>query len=372
MNAKIISLVAVIVLFSGVFVAVASDASQGANPTTITDGTGKTFTYSEPTQHIVTMGYASTLTVAMLGEIDKIVATDTYSTYSYTNDPRLADLSAANLGSMYSSANNSTIVTTLVQMVGDGKLSLNDTIVLTSYSNAVTLRDGPDGLAEKGFTHVLIYGIPSSPITSYTQIVNFVKDMSIIVTGSISPIVDNMGATKTAVDEGLANTTEKTPALFVWYNQSSGFSVGNTGSIAVSLIDAAGGVNIAYDQSNSATTYGNESTIVQLMADNPNTVIFLQDTYIKGGKTVSDFRQDVLGGEESIKIVVVNSNWNNYDPDAADGLIAFASALHPDQFGGNDDTGDGSSSSNLALYAVAGIIAVIVILGCAYFFMRIP
>lgn len=362
MNTKMISLVAVIVLFSGVFVAVASDASWGADSMTITDGTGTTFTYAEPTQHIVTMGYASTLTVAMLGGIDKIVATDMYSTYSYTKDSRLENLNAANVGSLYSSSNNDNIVANLAQLVDDGKMSRDDTIVLTTYTNALTLRNT---LNSHGFTHVLVYGIPSYPITNYNQIVKFVKDISIIVTGSVSTIVNNMDAVKANIDKGLVNVAEKTPALFVWYSQTSGLSVNTNASIAVSLIDAAGGVSIA-------KTNGNEALITQLVADNPDTVIFLQDSYINGGKSISDFRQDVLGGDSSIKVVIVDSKWNNYDPDAADGLMAFASALHPDQFGEGSKNNEGSSNSNLALYAAAGVIVVIVILGCAYFFMRRP
>ncbi|AIZ56654.1 corrinoid ABC transporter substrate-binding protein [Candidatus Methanoplasma termitum] len=388
MNVKIISLVSVLILFSGLSVVVFSDNSNGADSTTtITDGTGKTFTYARPAEHIVTMGYASTLTVAMLGETDKIIAVDTYSTYNYTKDERLAGLNALNLGSIYTSSNNDNIVAQLVQLVGKGKMSLGDTIILTTYSNALTLRDLLNGI---GFDHVLVYGVPTSPITSYEQVKDFISDISVIVKGDTSSLVGNMEAVENTVINGLKGTSERPPALFVWYNKTSGYSVGNTGSIAVSLIEAAGGTNIAYSP-NSATTYGDKNTIVQLVESHPNTIIFLQDTYIKDGHTVGDFRNDVLGGDAGIPIVIVDSKWNNYDTDAASGLWVFACALHPEIFQGAMPSADGSStlyvipiqasragtvggssSSDLALYAIAGLLVGLIILGFAYFYLRRP
>ncbi|MCL2295744.1 MAG: hypothetical protein FWC29_01505 [Methanomassiliicoccaceae archaeon] len=364
MNAKLILLISVLILFSGLPIAAFSDVSDGAEPAVITDGTGRTFVYNEPTEHIVTMGYASTLTVAMLGEIDKIIAVDTYSTYEYTKDERLKDLDAVNLGSIYAASNNDKIVTQFAQWVQAGKMSLDDTIILTAYSNANVLRNLL--MNEVGFTHVLIY----LSITTYEQIVDFVRSMSIIVTGEVSRIVDDMNLVKETIDDRLEGITEKAKGLGVWYTASSGeFSVGNRGSITVSLIEAAGGINVAYNSSVSSSTYGDKSKIIQLVEANPDVVIFLSASY---SKSVGDFRNEVLGGNSSVKILLIDKNWNNYDPDAAEGLWAFACAMYPDLFEGPAPHTEESSGSNLLMFAAAGTALAVVILIAAYFLMRRP
>ena len=363
MNVRIISAIAVVTLLSGLSAVAIGEITEGAGPVTITDGTGRTFEYSEPTGRIITMGYASTLTVVMLGEIDKIIAVDKYSTYDYTKDERLKDLDVPELGFIYNASNNDYFMTTVVRWVEEEKMSLHDTIILTAYSNAIVLR----GLLEAvGFDHVLVY----LSITAYDKIVEFVENMSIIVTGEVSNIVDDMKLVKETIDKGLEGVTKKAKGLGVWYSASSGFSVGNTGSITVSLIEAAGGDNIAYIQSR-GQTYGDKSTIVQLVGDNPDVVIFLPHSYTRD-HSVSDFRNEVLGSDNSIVILPMEMNWNNYDPDAAEGLWAFACALYPDLFEGPAPHADDPSDSNLLLYTAAGAVAVISVLALAYFVMRKP
>jgi len=365
MNAKIIPIISMLLLLPGFAAAVCGDASGGAEPTTITDGTGRTFEYTEPTKHIVTMGYASTLTVAMLGEIDKIIAVDTYSTYEYTKDERLKDLKAMNMGSIYSASNNDKILTQFILWVEKGEMNLDDTIILTAYSNANVLRNE---LNSVGFSKVLVY----LSITEYEDIVRFVEDVSIIVTGKISKIADDMRLVKSTIDERLAGVSEKAKGIGVWYTASSKeFSVGNTGSITVSLIEAAGGINAAKDPSKGSPVYGNISTIIGLVSSDTSTVIFLPNNYIKD-HSESEFRNEYLGGNGGITIVSMKQNWNNYCPDAAEGLWAFACALYPDLFEGPVPQTDEPAGSNALLYAAAGVVAVIVVLALAYFIMKRP
>jgi ABC-type Fe3+-hydroxamate transport system substrate-binding protein len=357
-------LITVLILFSGLSALTFGDDSDGASTFTITDGDGRSFYYTEPAEHIVTMGYATTLTVAMLGKIDKIIAIDTYSTYDYTKDERLKDLDALNLGSIYTASNNDKIVVQFVQWVEEGKMNLDDTIILTTYQNAKVLRDK---LNEVGFTKVLVY----LSVSNYDEIVKITRDISFIVTGGVSKIVDDMELVKETISNGLKGVTEKGKGLSVWYNASSGFSVNTTGSLSVSLIESAGGVSVAAPPITSSTRYGDESTVVQLLSENPGTVVFLSDTYTKG-HSISDFRTKYLGGDESITIISVNSNWNNYCPDAAEGLWAFACALYPDIFEGPIPETDEPSNPNLLMYALAGFAAALILLCIAYVVMRRP
>ena len=368
MNVKVISSISMLILLSGVFAAMIGDVSEGAEPTVITDGTGRTFEYTEPTERIVTMGYASTLTVAMLGQIGKIIAVDTYSTYEYTGDERLKNLDAANMGSIYTASNNDKIVAQFVQWVQEGKMSLDDTIILTTYANANVLRDSLMD-PEIGFTKVLVY----LSVTSYDQVVDFVRSMSVIVTGGVSPLADEMELVKTIIGEKLEGITEKAKGLGVWYSAASGFSVLNMASITASLIETAGGINVGYNPDMDPRWYGTAITVLQLAAANPDAVIFLSDTYIRNGHTVGDFRNDVLGGNSSIPIVVVNSTWNNYCPDAAVGLWAFACALYPDLFEGPAPFADDQpSDSSLVLYAAVGVLAAAMVMAAAFFIMKRP
>ena len=359
MNVRIISLVSVLILFSGMSAVVFGDVSDGADPTTATaDGTGD----AEPVKYIATLGYAPTLTVAMLGEIDKIIAVTMYSTYEYTKDERLKDLNAEDLGSIYYESNNAYIVSWLIQWAGTNYVDLNDIgIILTGYPNAITLGNE---LKTIGFKNVLAY----NNITEWDDIIDCVKKISIMATGEVSSVVNDMELIKTTIDERLEGITEKAKGLAVWYSTGNGeYQVNNKGSISASLIQAAGGINIAYNDSIDGQRYGDVSTVVQMVEANPGLVIFLSN------QNVSDFRNTVLGGDSSIPVIFVNPNWNNYDPDAADGLWAFACALYPDLFEGDaPHTDDGSSSSDILLYLTAGIIVIIIILGAAYFFMRKP
>ncbi|MDR3205602.1 MAG: hypothetical protein LBT41_00665 [Candidatus Methanoplasma sp.] len=364
-NALLVLAVAVLVS-GGVLTGFGGD-SDAAGPLTVIDGEGNEFKYSKPADHVVTMGFASTLTVVELGAIDKIVGVDRYSTYDYKKDERLKDLKAADLGSYYSASNNDLIVATLVQWVEEKKMSLDDTVILTAYSNSKVLRTA---LAEHGFTHVLVY----LTVTDYDQIVDFVNDVSIAVTGGTSAVVNDMKAVRDVVRDGVAGVSEKSKGIAVWYTASTGeFTVGNTGSIAVSLIESAGGDNPARDPSVSTPTYGSVATILDLVSQDRDTVIFLSEVYINNNHTVADFRNEALGGDQSVKVVVLKDEWNNYCPGAADGLWAVASTLYPELFSGEAPTADAGSDEFPILYMAVGAAIVVILLAIvAVYIMRRP
>ncbi|MDR2846595.1 MAG: hypothetical protein LBV63_04865 [Candidatus Methanoplasma sp.] len=373
MTSKIFTIIAIAALLSGLAVAIVGDGSDASGSFTIEDGTTdstgaltpRTFEYAGPSEHVVTTGYASTLTVVELGYADKIVATDTYGAYSYNKDERLKDLDVPSLGSIGSASNNDYIVATLVQWVEEGKISLDDTIIFTTYSNGKVIRTA---LEEKGFTHVLVY----LSITDYDQIVKFVDTLSFALSGGSSKVVDDMKLVRSSISDSVSSVDKKSKAVFVWWSATGGFKVGNTGSLAVSLINAAGGDNIAYDKSVSAATYGDTSTIIQLVEKNQDVTLLLSDSYLNAGHTVSDFRSEVFGGK-SVKIVPLEPTWNNYCPDASDGLWAVASALYPDLFEGDAPvTEETSDQSNVLLYVAAGLLIVIVVAAIAYFVLRKP
>lgn len=364
MNSKIFATAVVMIMMTAAVVVVFNDdGTEAVTSFTIKDGTDRTFNYTGTTKHIVTMGYAATLTVAELGEINKIIAVDKYSTFSYTNDVRLKDMKAQDMGTIYNASNNDFIVSTFVQWVEEKKMLLDDTIILTAYSNAKVLRES---LEAKGFTHVLIY----LSVTQYDQIIDFVTSISKIVKGSVTDVVTDMQLVLDKINEGLKSVEKKSKGLYVHYSSSAGFSVGNKGSIAVSLIESAGGINIGYTPDSTKSTYGDKSTVVTLVNDNRDVVIFLSAVYLNDN-TVDDFYKDVLGGDKTIKVVPMKSVWNNYCPDSSIGLWTFASAMYPALFNGDVPSGDkGVANDNTMMYVIAAAVAVIVIIGITFYILR--
>ena len=119
--------------------------------------------------------------------------------------------------------------------------------------------------------------------------------------------------------------------------------------------------------------YGDVATIINLLEENPDAVVFVSSSYFSGGNTVADFRDDVLGGDGSIKVVEMGAQWNNCCPESADGLMAIAQILYPEIFGeyeGVDMGSSGSGDDPPVLYIVVVIVIVVLVLAVAAVFMR--
>lgn len=376
MNSKIVAAVAVAALLASTlaFVSVKAD-DTASNGFSVTDGEGRTFTYDAPAERIVSVGSATTLTIAEAGAVDKIVAVDTYSTYDYTGYEALSGMDAVNLGSFYGTTNHDYIVTTLVNMVEAGEFSLGDTIILTSYT---ANRDLYDRLTSIDFEKVLVWTTDS--VSDYQGIVQMVSDVSMIATGSVPQSVQDM-VTKTQTVEnavsGIADD-EKRTALFVWYTGGE-FSVGNSG-IMNSMLEVAGANNIGYS-SDTASHYGDVNMIITLLEENPGTVIFVNYSYGTAGYDADDFRNDVLNGNTSYPVVIMDSLWNNWCPESADGLLTIGQYLYPEllgepyegyieQYSGSETSDDDGGSDNTMLYIAVAIVIIVVIAVAAYALMR--
>lgn len=376
MNSKIVAAVAVAALLASTLAFVSVEADDTAsNGFSVTDGEGRTFTYDAPAERIVSVGSATTLTIAEAGAVDKIVAVDTYSTYDYTGYEALSGMDAVNLGSFYGTTNHDYIVTTLVNMVEAGEFSLGDTIILTSYT---ANRDLYDRLTSIDFEKVLVWTTDS--VSDYQGIVQMVSDVSMIATGSVPQSVQDM-VTKTQTVEnavsGIADD-EKRTALFVWYTGGE-FSVGNSG-IMNSMLEVAGANNIGYS-SDTASHYGDVNMIITLLEENPGTIIFVNYSYGTAGYDADDFRNDVLNGNTSYPVVIMDSLWNNWCPESADGLLTIGQYLYPEllgepyegyieQYSGSETSDDDGGSDNTMLYIAVAIVIIVVIAVAAYALMR--
>lgn len=373
MNNKILIAGIVAVMLCATIVIAPADAEDTGFD--VTDGEGRTFHYDAPAERIVSTGAATTLTIAQAGAVSKIVAVDTYSTYDYTGYEELAAMDAVNLGSFYGETNHDYIVTSLINMVDNGEFSLDDTIILTSYSSNRALYDRLTGI---GFTKVLVWTTDSVP--DYDAIVQMVSDVSMIASGTVPESVSSMLEKTQTVSDAVSGVTERTKALFVWYTGGE-FSVGNS-SIMNSMLEVANAENIGYNGS-TASHYGDVNTVISLLEQNPGTVIFVNYSYGNAGGTAESFREDVLGGNTDYPVVIMDGLWNNWCPESADGLMTIGQYLYPtllgepyegyideyfsgsgDEPSGGDDTPStdgGVSNADVSewLFIFAGIVALV-------------
>ena len=373
MNNKILIAGIVAVMLCATIVIAPADAEDTGFD--VTDGEGRTFHYDAPAERIVSTGAATTLTIAQAGAVSKIVAVDTYSTYDYTGYEELAAMDAVNLGSFYGETNHDYIVTSLINMVDTGEFSLDDTIILTSYSSNRALYDRLTGI---GFTKVLVWTTDSVP--DYDAIVQMVSDVSRIASGTVPESVSSMLEKTQTVSNAVSGVTERTKALFVWYTGGE-FSVGNS-SIMNSMLEVANAENIGYNGS-TASHYGDVNTVISLLEQNPGTVIFVNYSYGNAGGTAESFREDVLGGNTDYPVVIMDGLWNNWCPESADGLMTIGQYLYPtllgepyegyideyfsesgDEPSGGDDTPStdgGVSDADVSewLFIFAGVVALV-------------
>ena len=373
MNNKILIAGIVAVMLCATIVIAPADAEDTGFD--VTDGEGRTFHYDAPAERIVSTGAATTLTIAQAGAVSKIVAVDTYSTYDYTGYEELAAMDAVNLGSFYGETNHDYIVTSLINMVDTGEFSLDDTIILTSYSSNRALYDRLTGI---GFTKVLVWTTDSVP--DYDAIVQMVSDVSMIASGTVPESVSSMLEKTQTVSDAVSGVTERTKALFVWYTGGE-FSVGNS-SIMNSMLEVANAENIGYNGS-TASHYGDVNTVISLLEQNPSTVIFVNYSYGNAGGTAESFREDVLGGNTDYPVVIMDGLWNNWCPESADGLMTIGQYLYPtllgepyegyideyfsesgDEPSGGDDTPStdgGVSDADVSewLFIFAGVVALV-------------
>lgn len=363
MNFKMLTAIAIVAMLT-VPMALASVDADESSGFDITDGMGDTFHFDGPAERIVSSGYGATLTIIDAGQKDKIVAADKYSFYENKNDEKLIGLEATNLGSFYGTTSDGAILTELVNMVDEYKtLQKDDPIILINYDDNLSLRDL---LRENGFTKVLMWGEASS----YQTVMDIVRDVSMIVTGTEPESVLSMEQTIADIQSGVSEIpeSERTDALFVWY-YSKQFTIGSE-SIMGSMIELCGGKNLGYREG--VDRWGSSAEIVNILESNPDAVVFVNDTYFSSGKTIQDFRDEVLGGDQSIRVVAMDSQWNNCCPESVDGLVAVSQCLYPEIFGEYDtgeESGDDGSDFPIT-YVAIGIIVVIAIVAVAVVLMR--
>ena len=222
-------------------------------------------------------------------------------------------------------------------------------------------------LAPLGFNHIVFYG----SMSEYADIIQCVKEIELIV-GSEANLHQTMQNKCNDVAEKVKDAPKK-DAIFIWYSTSNGWGYGNTGSLGVTMINAGGGNNIGYTEGSSTGIIYDQSAIVQKLGASPDCLIFLDDAYVRSyGGSVDKFVEEVMGGSLGNHwLVVMEHAWNNYDPESADGLIAMASALHPDLVESDVKIYKNvESKDNTLIYVGIGIGGAVLAVGLIFVLLR--
>lgn len=364
-SAKLVSLAIIAAMIVSAVPLMLTDSSDAS--ITVKDGYGNEFTFDDEPDHIITVGVGITATCIQLDAIDKIVVADKYSktntnsVFDALREYVEAGKIAAN-GNIYSSgkADLKTDIVNAADTENGGKFDKeNDPVFITggnSYIDPIV-----SDLKDLGFKKVMAW----NDITEYSEIADFVGTISKIIDGEVSDKVAQMKHVSEVIEDGVKDLT-KTEAFYVTYSGGA-FKVGNTKSLANSMIYAAGGNSITTDSNYSTSTY--EANVTTLVSEHPNAVIFLDATIYNNASNKEAF-MTAIGGSDGKTIVEMNSLWNNYSIESMNGVWTMACAMYPDTFEGDVPTVEDDSKDNTVLYVAIGGVAAVVILVAGIMFLR--
>ena len=362
------TVVALVAVFLAVAITPFTDDSDAAG-IIVTDGIGNIITLDEPVDRIITVGTGSTATVIGVGALDKISVCDNYA---YRNSDPLFDglrvlvdegkiLAGGNIYSSGIDQLKKDIIYVSDPETGDYDIK-EDVIVVTgseTYRNNIV-----PYLKENGFKNIMQW----SDITDYSGIIGFAKTISMVCNGKVVKSVEDMEYTTDYVKDMLEEKSPEPKDAFYVTFSANVFKVGNKGSLANSMIIAAGGNSITTDPSQSASTY--ETNLTELVSEHPGCIAFADNSIISNQDKLKMLEAQI--GDKAT-IVPLQSIWNNYTLKSVEGLWTMACALYPDIFEGDVPTTDTDSGPGIFEYFAAGLGTVlIVVLGSYFLIWRRP
>lgn len=364
MKYRTLGAVAILLAVSIVCFVPSGDVNANVPSIDVEDGLGNEFSFDSPAEHIMTIGKGFTATAIGIGMVDKIVVCDSYS--KTDKDPLFDDLrklidegSIAAGGNIYSGKDQLKNDVINAADPDTGVFDMEKDVVFISVS-ATYGGDVVSYLKEKGFKNVMQW----YDITSYDKVIELVETMSKVCTGGIVSEVDRMNyVIDNIASEVKDNVEVKIKAFYVTYSGNA-FKVGNAGSLATSMILAAGGDVITINPDYNGSTY--ETNLTKLVEENKDVVIFVDNSVATNDSRLSELR--TLVGDDT-RLVALKAIWNNYCPESLEGVWTMASAMYPDLFKG-DIPEIGSGESDTMFYVGIAVSVVIVIAVAAFLLMR--
>ena len=358
---KTIIALAVLVMAALVPLADAADADSMV----VVDGVGNTFNLAGPTDRIITVGTGITATVIGVGGINKIAVCDNYA--ANNKDPIFDGLrtlveqgKVLAGGNIYSSGIDQLKKDIIyVAEPTTGSFDKEKDIVVVTGSETYRNNIVPY-LKENGFKFIMQW----SDITEYGDIIGFAKTVSMVCNGSVVKAVDEMEYVSDYIDSTLKKKTPAQKDAFYVTFSANVFKVGNKGSLATSMITAAGGNAFTVDPSQKGSTY--EANITNLVSEHPGCIVFVDNT-IASDQEKLKMLEGQIGGKATT--VPLQNIWNNYTLKSAEGLWVMACAMYPDIFEGDVPSVDDGGDVDPMVYIGAGVALVAVVLIASYFFI---
>ena len=320
------------------------------------DGIGNTIVLDDVPEHIIAIGKGVNATLIRLGVGDKIVVCDNYSTNA--NDPELdlldqrktdGDLLAD--GNIYSSGRSGLIDNCIYAVDRYGFDKENDVIIMTGSEGYVQYM--LEDLKGFGFRNIAVW----YDIKTYDDLCDYVEVVSKIATGRISNEVSEMRLLPTIIANALENV-EKRDAVYITSYSTDNFKVNNIGSLAGSMIVAAGGNTFTVDDSQTKPTY--TTTVANLFSGNQhsNAVVFVDNGIVKNQENMNKLISNL---PSTVTVVGLESLWNNFDIESMDGVKAMAEAMYPEIFDYSPSDSPNASDDNYLYYVIAAIVVVAII-----------
>ena len=364
-----IALVACILL--GAMVPCLSEDVDAEYHLTVTDGMGHIYDLDRIPSKIVTIGSGLTATAIELDLLDRMIVCDRYSVldnHELFNDLRNKvnnDEIRAN-GSAYSTGLESIKIDiwTMTEEfdLAEGKDVYDVAIFITGLPTSLNFLYEDLTNSRYNYKYVFCW----DDIDSYDSLVDLVRTMSLVMKGEVDEHVTQMTEIPTFIDTILSATPDLKvrDAFYVTYSGGE-LKVGNEGSLANSMISAAGGHSITTDTSK-AKTYA--INIPRLLEDHGSDVVIFVDNVLASNESNMDVLRKALGGRD-VTLVRLDPLWNNYCVESMNGVWAMACAMYPDHFEGEVPFMDNDYEEDTGMYIIAGSVgaAMIAVLAFLYF-----
>lgn len=364
MKTKVVSLTVVLVtcLLMGVMGPYLSGDADAQEPLTITDGLGNEFEFDKIPSKIATIGAGFTATAIELGLLDKIVVCDKYSK-GYTNEVyndlkvKIDNGDVLANGSDYSAGN---VKSDLLAQMEKYDFGLDDIVI---FCGSDSIRKELDKY-DLDFKYVLCWKTASS----YDDIVDCIRSMSLITLGKIDERVNQMNNIVSEIDSVLFSNPNVKPCKAVYLTSYNGeFKVGNEGSLGNSLIIAAGGVPLTVNKDITTSTYAiTIPTLIDEYGD--DMILFLDNALATNEDQMSKLKSELEG--KDIKMVHMSNLWNNYAIDSMEGVWTMACAMYPDLFEGDVPTIDNEEEGSVGIYVAIGIVGALIVAVLAFIFLK--
>lgn len=374
MKIKVVLLTVVLVtcLLMGVMGPCLSDDADAKYQQIVTDGLGNELELDRIPSKIVTIGAGFTATAIDMGLLDKIIVADKYS---YSNADKVFDglrekVDAGDIrasGSAYSSGLSDVLtdIWTMSEKYGLVENNVVDDVAVFITGSEANVKSLYKDLTESRikYKYVLCWG----NVSSYNDVTGMVETMSLVMNGKVNNMAKQMSSVVEHIDEALSDVPdlEAREAFFVTFSGGV-LKVGNTGSLANSMILAAGGDSITMD-STKASTY--ETNITKLLEDYGTDVVIFIDNSIASTPSNMDVLTKALAGQE-VKIVKLDPLWNNFCNRSMDGVWTMACAMYPDLFSGEVPIVEDERDDNVGIYVAVGVIGASIVAVLAFMFLR--